>query len=151
MLQELYNHLLILFFFSTDRSCIHQICYNVQVRNTIISFEQVCQLSAGGKAGSRRRRHCTSHLSKIMPWHYASRPTANICSGMGIAFGETSVALYQGSQTVALGRFEINILIKLIFILPFQNTKYPGLNSITRCEFYFHTKSLLYVQGVYLE
>ena len=60
-------------------------------------------------------------------------------------------ALYQGSLTVALGRLEINILIKVIIVLPFKNTKFHGLNSIPRCKFYFHTKSLLHLQRVYLD
>ena len=98
----------------------------------------------------RRTAQYTSHLSKTMPPRYASRPTANICCGMGTALGETSVALYQGSLTVALGRLEINILIKVI-IVPFKNTKFHGLNSIPRCKFYFHTKSLLHLQRVYLD
>ena len=85
-----------------------------------------------------------------MPPHYASRPAANICCCRGTAFGETSVTLYQRSQTVALGILEINILIKKN-IFPFKNTRFHGLNSTTRCEFYFHTQSLLYVQGVYLD
>ena len=118
-----------------------------------IPSSRAIQANSGvGQEGMvRRTAQCTSHLSKTMPPRYASRPTANICCGMGTALGETSVALYQGSLTVALGRLEINILIKVIIVLPFKNTKFHGLNSIPRCKFYFHTKSLLYLQRVYLD